>query len=67
MASLIDLNQIHPKCMGEVECRHNITEYSLPTMLQFHYCTFENNTATMSHYDHLYTDIQGKGRVGYGS
>ena len=46
--------------------RRHITEYNLPTMLQFHYCTFENNTATTSCYDHLYTDVQGKGRVGYG-
>ena len=43
---------------------NNISEYNL--LLHFHNCTFENNTANTSRYDHLYTDVHGKGSVGYG-
>ena len=48
-----------------VFCRHTI-QHNFPTVLQFHNCSFENNTANTSHYDHLYTDVQGKARLGYG-
>ena len=36
------------------------------TWLQFQNCTFENNIANTSRYDHLYTNVQGKAREGYG-
>ena len=35
-------------------------------IFQFQHCIFENNTANTSHYNHLYTNILGKAREGYG-
>ena len=35
-------------------------------IFQFQNCTFENNTANTSHYHHLYTNVHGKARKGYG-
>ena len=46
--------------------RHNTMQNNISTVLQFQNCTFENNTANTSRYDHLYTDVHGKARVGYG-
>ena len=35
-------------------------------IFQFQNCTFENNTAKTSHHDHLYTNVLGEAREGYG-
>ena len=40
--------------------------YLSTTVFQFRNCTFENNTANNSHYDHIYTDILGKVNEGFG-
>ena len=37
-----------------------------PSMFCFLNCTFKNNTANTSLHNHLYTNVQGKAREGYG-
>ena len=46
--------------------RHVLCQTYSPTVLHFQNCTFENNTSNTSLHDHLYTNVQGKARVGYG-
>ena len=64
------VSQSQPRVFGGggvyVVLQGHTAQHESSTMLYFQNCTFENNTANTSRYDHLYTDVQGKGRVGYG-
>ena len=42
------------------------TYLPVSTVLQFQNCTFENNTASTSCHDHIYTNVEGKAHEGCG-